>query len=223
MQNIPALIHAFTSAVKAKDFSSPELEEYYTLFRLAHVQSHDSDREIDIIYSTMGLSSLLQPATVQHPTQNDGPHHTTRTSCRSLVLTRRLLSCMEEASKSDHARRTHEFWENASRFTCTGSVQEGHIRRPAKALRTRSLGTFKPRPDRPLGHGRVHNYSYNHSNNNRRHRLTSFPKTNTPCPGMQHDSGRRTKNNPRRPAPLLHSRNAQLQHATKSLSSTKSK
>ena len=31
LQDIPALINAFTSAVKAKELSSPELEEYYTL------------------------------------------------------------------------------------------------------------------------------------------------------------------------------------------------
>ena len=112
LQNIPTLLNAFTSAVKAKELSSPELEEYYTLSRLAHVQSHDNKREIDIIYtnpSPHGSLTLLHTATVQHPIQNDGPHHTTRTSCRSLVLTRRILNCTENESKSDHARRTHEF------------------------------------------------------------------------------------------------------------------
>ena len=60
-QDIPALLDAFTSAVKAKELSSPELEEYYTLSRLAHVQSHDSDREIDI-YSTTFFAWVSHPS-----------------------------------------------------------------------------------------------------------------------------------------------------------------
>ncbi|KIK01317.1 hypothetical protein K443DRAFT_98809 [Laccaria amethystina LaAM-08-1] len=61
-QDIPALLNAFTSAVQAKELSSPELEDYYTLSRLAHVQSHDSDREIDIIYSTTFFAWVSHPS-----------------------------------------------------------------------------------------------------------------------------------------------------------------
>ena len=84
-------------------------------------------------------------------TENDGPHHTTRSCCQSFVLTRAIPSCTEDASKSDRARQTDQFWQNASRLTRTCSVQEGQIRRPAKTPCPRSLGTSKPGPDRPLG------------------------------------------------------------------------
>ena len=101
----------------------------------------------------MGLSSLqsVRATTLQQTTDHDGPHHTTRTSCRSFVLTRTIPSCTEDTSKSNRARQTDQFWENASRLTRTCGVQEGRIRRPAKTPCPRSLGTSKPRPDCPLG------------------------------------------------------------------------
>ena len=48
------------------ELSSPELEEYYTLSRLTHVQSHDSDREIDIIYSTTFFAWVSHPSSTPH-------------------------------------------------------------------------------------------------------------------------------------------------------------
>ena len=74
-QDIPALLNAFTSAVKAKELSSPELEDYYTLSRLAHVQSHDSDREIDIIYSTTFFAWVSHPSST--PRLSNIPQKTT--------------------------------------------------------------------------------------------------------------------------------------------------
>ena len=128
--------------------------------------------------------------------ENNGPHPTTRTSCRSFVLTRAIPSCTEDATKSERARQTDQFWENASRLTRTCGVQEGRIPRPAKTPCPRSLGTSKPRPDRPLGD-----------------RRSSKP---TPYAGMQHDNGRRTRNDlRRRPPPLLHRRNAKHRHPLK--------
>ena len=44
------------------ELSSPELEEYYTLFRLAHIQSHDGDREINIIYRSTFFAWVSHPS-----------------------------------------------------------------------------------------------------------------------------------------------------------------
>ena len=76
-QDIPTLLDAFTSAVEAKELSSPELEEYYTLSRLAHVQSHDSDREIDIIYSTTFFAWVSHPSNPYGPQLSNIPQTTT--------------------------------------------------------------------------------------------------------------------------------------------------
>ena len=65
-QDILALLDTFTSAVKAKELSSPELEDYSTLSRLSHIQLHDSNREIDVIYSTTFFAWISHPSSTLH-------------------------------------------------------------------------------------------------------------------------------------------------------------
>ena len=208
LQDIPALLNAFTSAVEAKELSSPELEEYYTLSRLAHVQSHDSHRE----YSTW----------VSHPSstpQLSNIPHKTMDHIIQLALAADRSFLHEEYSA---ARKRHR-----KVIMLVGPTNSGKTHHALRALAASKRGVyagslrlvaheacnFKLRPNRSLGDRRAPNYSYNQSNSNRQHRLTSLHQTNTLCPGMQHDNGRKTTNNlRRRPAPLLHSRNARLQH-----------